>query len=164
MQSVETYNMSMSMMNMEGPITLMALWHWIEGLMAINLALAILAFLIPLLPIIFYIRSFQKTAAIVNNAGGNAPRMLAWLLLIPVLNIAIFFVLLLQLKEAIARTGRYVSDQWWIFGFIAACFPVLLYIFPEESRWSSLFYLAELIFALLHWVKLIDIRHAFAKE
>ena len=128
-----------------------SIWHW-------------LVVLLILAPIIFYILSFRKTAAIVNAAGGSAPVNSAWLLLVPVFGMIWFFVLLIKLRSAMRNTvaGK-PNNQWWAFGMLAAILSVtgvtLSSFFPDLLNVFLL--LAQIILAVLHWIKLVQVRQHF---
>lgn len=128
-----------------------SIWHW-------------LVVLLILAPIIFYILSFKKTAAIVNAAGGTAPVNSAWLLLVPVFGMIWFFVLLIKLRSAMRNTvAGEPNNQWWAFGMFAAILSVigvtLSSFFPDLLNGFLL--LAQIILAVLHWIKLVQVRQHF---
>ncbi len=131
--------------------------------------LPILLLLSPLIAFVFYILSYRKTAVAVNAAGGNAPVNSAWLLLVPLLGYAWFFVLLIQLKDAITKSGRNTDNsQWWIFGMIAGgLFAIATFalLFKPDLigllGFNILVFAAWAVFAVLHWVKLVGLREHF---
>jgi Ca2+/Na+ antiporter len=128
-----------------------SIWHW-------------LVVLLILAPIIFYILSFRKTAAIVNAAGGSAPVNSAWLLLVPLFGMIWFFVLLIKLRNAMRNTvAGEPNNQWWIFGMLAAILSVtgmtLSSFFPDLI--SVFLLLTQIILAVLHWIKLVQVRQHF---
>lgn len=128
-----------------------SIWHW-------------LVVLLILVPIIFYILSFRKTAAIVNAAGGSVPANSAWLLLVPLFGIIWFFVLLIKLRNAMRNTvAGEPNSQWWIFGMLAAILSVtgmtVSSFFPDFI--SVFLLLAQIILAVLHWIKLVQVRQHF---
>lgn len=128
-----------------------SIWHW-------------LVVLLILAPIIFYILSFRKTAAIVNAAGGSAPVNSAWLLLVPVFGMIWFFVLLIKLRRAMRNTvAGEPNNQWWTFGMLAAILSVtgvtISSFFPDVL--SVFLLLAQIILAVLHWIKLVQVRQHF---
>jgi hypothetical protein len=79
-----------------------SIWHWLVVLLVLLILLA---------PAVSYITSFRRTAMAVNARGGDAPVNSAWLLLVPLLNVAWFFVLLMQLRNAVQFTKRDISDN-----------------------------------------------------
>ena len=128
-----------------------SIWHW-------------LVVLLILAPIIFYILSFRKTAAIVNAAGGSAPVNSAWLLLVPLFGMIWFFVLLIKLRNAMRNTvAGEPNNQWWIFGMLAAILSVtgmtLSSFFPDII--SVFLLLTQISLAVLHWMKLVQVRQHF---
>jgi hypothetical protein len=128
-----------------------SIWHW-------------LVVLLILAPIIFYILSFRKTAAIVNAAGGSAPVNSAWFLLVPLFGMIWFFVLLIKLRNAMRNTvAGEPNNQWWIFGMLAAILSVtgmtLSSFFPDFI--SIFLLLTQIILAVLHWIKLVQARQHF---
>jgi Ca2+/Na+ antiporter len=128
-----------------------SIWHW-------------LVVLLILAPIIFYILSFRKTAAIVNAAGGSAPVNSAWFLLVPLFGMIWFFVLLIKLRNAMRNTvAGEPNNQWWIFGMLAAILSVtgmtLSSFFPDLI--SIFLLLTQIILAVLHWMKLVQVRQHF---
>lgn len=131
-----------------------SIWHW-------------LVVLLILAPIIFYILSFRKTAAIVNAAGGSAPVNSAWLLLVPVFGMIWFFVLLIKLRRAMRNTvAGEPNNQWWIFGMLAAILSVtgvtISSFFPDVLNVFLL--LAQIILAVLHWIKIVQVRQHFQPQ
>jgi len=128
-----------------------SIWHW-------------LVVLLILAPIIFYILSFRKTAAIVNAAGGSAPVNSAWFLLVPLFGMIWFFVLLIKLRNAMRNTvAGEPNNQWWIFGMLAAILSVtgmtLSSFFPDII--SVFLLLTQISLAVLHWMKLVQVRQHF---
>lgn len=120
------------------------------------------------IPFVMYILSFRKTAEIVNLAGGNAPVNAAWLLLLPLLGIPLFFVLLIQLKAAIVKTGRNVVDsQWWTYGLIAGVIQVSGFFVAFAPTQTVVTIVAGamtvfwFVFAILHWMKIVELRTYF---
>jgi hypothetical protein len=128
-----------------------SIWHWLVVLLIVA-------------PIIFYILSFRKTAAIVNAAGGSAPVNSAWFLLVPLFGMIWFFVLLIKLRNAMRNTvAGEPNNQWWIFGMLAAILSVtgmtLSSFFPDLI--SIFLLLTQIILAVLHWMKLVQVRQHF---
>jgi hypothetical protein len=119
----------------------LSIWHWIVVLTII---------FIFVLPLIFYIRSYLKTARVVNRAGGSAPTGSAWLLLIPLFGIAWFFVLLIKLKEAIRLAGiKTTKSLWWTSGLIAGGLYVFGFVATSiNSFFSILVGVGWLVFAI----------------
>jgi hypothetical protein len=108
--------------------------------------------------------SFRKTAAIVNAAGGSAPVNSAWFLLVPLFGMIWFFVLLIKLRNAMRNTvAGEPNNQWWIFGMLAAILSVtgmtLSSFFPDLI--SIFLLLTQIILAVLHWMKLVQVRQHF---
>lgn len=130
-------------------------WHWLMVLVGI---------IIPFIPYIFYILSFRKTAQVINAAGGSAPRNSAWILLVPLLGFIWFFVLLFQLRDAIKKTGKTPeNNQWWVFGIIAGCLS-LVGILTAAFGVGLLVLIGWVVFSILHWIKIVQLRETFQQN
>ena len=134
-----------------------SVWHWIVVIIVLPAVI---------LPLVFYILSFRKTALAVNAAGGDAPVNLAWLLLIPLFATVWYFVLLIQLRGAMAKTGRIgIDPAWWTFGLIAgfgAVAQIVMGLIPLVGGMLALLcLLAQIVFAIFHWVNLVKVRKHF---
>lgn len=88
----------------------------------------------------------------------------AWLLLIPVFGMIWFFVLLIQLRRAMKNSAVGEPDnQWWVFGMLAGSLSVIGVIFSAFSAGllNILLLLVQFIFAVLHWIKVVQLRKHF---
>jgi hypothetical protein len=127
-----------------------SVWHWLVVLLVSS-------------PIVFYILSFRKTAKAVNADGGSAPMNSAWLLLIPLFGMIWFFVLLFQLRGAMRNTKSGEPDnQWWVLGILAAGLSVVaIFVAMAPGILSILVLVAQFTLAVLHWIKIVQIRKHF---
>lgn len=129
-----------------------SIWQWL-----------VLLILVPLFILIFYILSFRNTAKAVNAIGGHAPVDLAWCLLIPLANYIIFFVILVQLRDAVRSVRPELADgSWWLFGLIAGCVAAAGVVLGLLGGiFSAVLQLILLVvwtvFGILHWVKLSEL-------
>src|SRR4051812_24212113 len=94
-----------------------SIWHWMVVIMIV-----IFVVVIP----IRYILSFRTTAKQVNKYGGNYPVNLSWLMLVPVIGFVWMPIMLIQLRTAIRKTSRPISEnQWWYFGLLSVVCNIL---------------------------------------
>jgi hypothetical protein len=129
----------------------LSIWHWL---------IVFLFILIPFIPLGFYVRSYQRAAAVLNSSGGNAPMASVWLLFVPIVGIAWYFVLLFKLREAIALSK--ISPKrslWWTYGLIAGSLYVVSFIgFGVSSLVGLVLSVAWLTFGIMHWIELNALR------
>ena len=125
----------------------LSIWHWLV------VFLFVVVFFVPL---VFYVRSYQKAAAILNLAGGNAPIGSVWLLFVPFVGIAWYFVLLFKLREAISLSKTSPKRSlWWTYGLIAGSLYVLSFIGFRALPLAGLaMSVAWITFGIMHWIEL----------
>jgi len=132
-----------------------SIWHWMVVAIVV-----IFGVVIPLR----YILSFRTTARQVNKYGGDYPVNLSWLMLVPVIGYVWMPVMLIQLRVAIRKTGRAISeDQWWYFGLLFVACDLLAIALGEIAGASlaSLLLVGAVVFGIVHWVYLVKVRNAF---
>lgn len=141
----------------EGLMGSFSIWHWL---------IVLLVVFVSYLPLVLYIRSYQKAAKLVNDRGGDAMEGLAWLLIVPVLSIIWVFFMLLSLRANIRRVrlDAYEND-WFGYGIAAGILSVVggifSLIFPILSIVS---YGLFIVFAIVHWSKIVSLRDRITKN
>jgi hypothetical protein len=129
----------------------LSIWHWLV------VFLFVVIFLVPL---VFYVRSYQKTATVLNLKGGNAPIGSVWLLFVPFVSIAWYFVLLFKLREAISLSKILPKRSlWWTYGLIAGSLYVLSFVGFRVLPFAGLaLSVAWITFGIMHWIELNALR------
>jgi fumarate reductase subunit D len=131
------------------------IWHWL-------LVVVLTALLALPVVIIFYILTHHRLELAFRPLGARYPAGRAWFLFIPIVNIFLYFALLLRLRAALQQIHvQSAGMSWWRYGLAAGVFFLLgnvtSFVFPVIG---PLFFVPWLVLGILHWTGL----HSLAKN